>query len=145
MRDEWLDPFWLVAYCVGVGVLTLNELRTLGAHRWTNKDESEMTFEEQLLDTLNYPYRPWFTELWGPIGTRYHALHHLFPSMPYHALRASHERLMAGLPEDSPYRQCDADTLTAAIWLLWKRARASQSQQPTTPARDDAVEQHDAG
>jgi fatty acid desaturase len=122
MRGEWLDPFWLIAYAVGVGVLVLNELRTLGAHRWTNKDESEMTFEEQLLDTLNYPYRPWFTELWGPIGTRYHALHHLFPSLPYHNLGEAHRRLAEGLPEDSPYHKTTAISLTREIVKLWNRA-----------------------
>ena len=81
IRDQWLDPFWLVGYLVAVGLLTLNEFRTLGAHRWTN-EEGEMSFEEQLLDTVNYPHAPWFSELWGPVGTRYHALHHLFPSLP---------------------------------------------------------------
>jgi fatty acid desaturase len=126
MRGEWLDPFWLIAYAVGVGVLVLNEFRTLGAHRWTNKDESEMTFEEQLLDTLNYPYRPWFTELWGPIGTRYHALHHLFPSLPYHNLGEAHRRLAEGLPKDSPYHKTTAISLTREIVKLWKRATDSK-------------------
>ncbi len=127
IRDQWLDPFWLVAYCVGVGVLVLNELRTLGAHRWTN-DEGEMTFEEQLLDSLNYPYRPWFTELWGPVGTRYHALHHLFPSLPYHNLGEAHRRLTAGLPADSAYHKTTAISLTGEIAALWKRAAESQRQ-----------------
>lgn len=128
MRDQWLDPFWLVAYCVGVGVLVLNELRTLGAHCWTNR-EGEMSFEEQLLDTLNYPYRPWFTELWGPIGTRYHALHHLFPRLPYHNLGEAHRRLSEGLPADSPYHRTTAISLTGEILKLWKRAGQSQRQQ----------------
>lgn len=129
MRDQWLDPFWLVAYCVGLGVLILNELRTLGAHRWTNKNEAEMTFEEQLLDTLNYPYRPWFTELWGPIGTRYHALHHLFPSLPYHSLPEAHRRLAKGLPQDSPYHKTTAISLTGEIVKLWRRAADSQQHR----------------
>lgn len=128
MRDQWLDPFWLVAYCVAVGLLIVNELRTLGAHRWTN-EEGEMTFEEQLLDTLNYPYRPWFTELWGPIGTRYHALHHLFPRLPYHNLPEAHRRLTEGLPKDSPYHQTTAISLTQEMIKLWKRSSDSQQQR----------------
>ena len=140
MRGEWLDPFWLVAYAVGVGVLVLNELRTLGAHRWTNKDESEMTFEEQLLDTLNYPYRPWFTELWGPIGTRYHALHHLFPSLPYHNLGEAHRRLAEGLPKDSPYHKTTAISLTREIFKLWKRATDSRKPAASfSPSRAGAA------
>ncbi len=121
---QWFDPFWIVAYCVGVGLLVLNELRTLGAHRWTNQGE-EMSFGEQLLDTVNYPGHPWISELWGPVGTRYHALHHLFPSLPYHNLGEAHRRLSEGLPADSPYHQTTASSLTSEIVALWRRASAA--------------------
>lgn len=124
MRGEWIDPIWFIGYAVGVSLIMLNEIRTLGAHRWTGKGE-EMTFEEQLLDSVNYPHAPWISELWGPVGTRYHALHHLFPSLPYHNLGEAHRRLMAGLPEDSPYRYTVAPSLTSEIVALWKRSLAS--------------------
>ena len=124
-HGEWgFDPFWLVGYLVGVGLLTLNEIRTLGAHRWTN-DGGEMTFEEQLLDSVNYPHAPWFSELWGPTGTRYHALHHLFPRLPYHNLGLAHQRLVEGLPADSPYHKTIAPSLTSEIVALWRRAAKS--------------------
>ena len=132
MRDEWIDPFWLIAYAVGIGVLILNELRTLGAHRWTNEG-GEMTFEEQLLDSVNYPHHGWITELWGPIGTRYHALHHLFPSVPYHNLGEAHRRLVNGLPADSPYHQTIATSLTSEIRALWRRAQQATQRQPSHP------------
>lgn len=122
---EWFNWFWAVGYGVAVGLLVLNEIRTLGAHRWTNA-EGEMTFEEQLLDSVNYPDRPWISELWGPIGTRYHALHHLFPSLPYHNLGEAHRRLTAGLPADSPYHRTTATSLRAEIAALWRRARESE-------------------
>ena len=35
VTGEWFDPLWIVAYSVAIGLLTLNEVRTLGAHRWT--------------------------------------------------------------------------------------------------------------
>ncbi len=124
MRGETIDPIWVIAYVVGVSLVLLNEIRTLGAHRWTGTGE-EMSFEEQLLDSVNYPNRPWLSELWGPIGTRYHALHHLFPTMPYHNLGKAHRRLMAGLPSDSPYRLTVADSLSAEILALLKRSFAS--------------------
>ena len=141
MRGEWLDPFWLVAYAVGVGVLVLNELRTLGAHRWTNAG-GQMSFQEQLLDSVNYPERGWITELWGPVGTRYHALHHLFPSLPYHNLGEAHRRLVEGLPADSPYHQTVARSLTAELSALWRRsvraarqnAESAVSGPPAQPA-----------
>lgn len=134
MRDQMLDPFWLIAYAVGVGILVLNEFRTLGAHRWTGQG-GEMTFDEQLLDSVNYPDRAWITELWGPVGTRYHALHHLFPRLPYHNLGAAHRRLTDGLPADSIYHQTSASSLTGEIVRLWRRAKQSQTRDPR--------EQHD--
>lgn len=117
----WFDPLWVVVYFLAIGLLILNEVRTLGAHRWTG-DGNEMSFEEQLLDSVNYPDRPWISELWGPIGTRYHALHHLFPSLPYHNLAKAHARLVNGLPNDSPYHDTVATSLTAEIRALWNRA-----------------------
>lgn len=124
MRGQWIDPFWFIAYSVGVGILVLNEVRTLGAHRWGN-DGEEMSFAEQLVDSVNYPERPWITELWGPIGTRYHALHHLFPRLPYHNLGEAHRRLTEGLPADSIYHQTNEVSLTAAIGKLWKQSKAA--------------------
>lgn len=138
MRGEVFDSFWVIAYAVSLGILVLNEVRTLGAHRWTNEGE-EMTFADQLLDTVNYPERPWITELWGPIGTRYHALHHLFPRLPYHNLGEAHRRLTSGLPADSIYHQTSEVSLTAAILKLWKQSQASvanrkRAELPATTA-----------
>ena len=109
-------------YLLATTLVIINNVRTLGAHRWIG-DGRELTFEEQLLDSVNYPHRWWITELWGPIGTRYHALHHLFPSLPYHNLGVAHRRLMDGLPSHSIYRQTERVTLTGAIIELWMRAR----------------------
>jgi fatty acid desaturase len=111
-------------YFVAVGVVGLNQLRTLGAHRFRHRGE-ELTFLEQLLDSVNYPRWPLLTGLWAPIGLRYHALHHLFPSIPYHNLHEAHLRLMAQLPADSPYRQTVSPGLWAALSVLWRSARSS--------------------
>lgn len=109
------------SYALATTLIVINNVRTLGAHRWVG-DGRELSFEEQLLDSVNYPYRPWITELWGPVGTRYHAIHHLFPSMPYHNLGIAHRRLMEGLPENSIYRQTERVSLVGAIIELWQRA-----------------------
>jgi len=125
LPGEMRPTFLLHVYLTAVFVLTLNALRTLGAHRWTN-DGREMTFVEQLLDSVNYPRHPLTGGLWAPVGLRFHALHHVFPTIPYHALAEAHRRLMRKLPADSPYRKCDADTLTGVLRDLWRRARANR-------------------
>lgn len=118
---QWFGSLLLQFYVVAVTLILINNVRTLGAHRWMG-DGRELSFEEQLLDTVNYPYRAWITELWGPVGTRYHAIHHLFPSLPYHNLGIAHRRLMADLPADSIYRETERVTLVGAIGELWGRA-----------------------
>ncbi|MEN0110198.1 MAG: fatty acid desaturase [Planctomycetota bacterium] len=116
-------------YATAVCVIFLNAVRTLGAHRYyydphASGDEP-MSFTEQLLDSINYPHRPWIGVLWAPVGLRYHALHHLFPTLPYHAMDRVHAKLMAGLPADSPYRRTESPGLWAALADLWSRARTN--------------------
>ena len=113
-------------YAMGVFILTLNALRTLAAHRWMGTGE-EMTFVEQLADSINFPGKPWSGGLWAPVGLRFHALHHVFPTLPYHALPVAHERLMRELPVDSPYRQTVADSLFRELMVLWKKARKNST------------------
>jgi len=121
------------AYLIAVGVVLLNAIRTLGAHRYRFHGE-EVTFVDQLLDSVNYPNRPWLGELWAPVGLRFHALHHLFPSMPYHALPAAHRRLMAELPADSPYRDTVSPSLWQSLRTLWREAgdASRQTERPET-------------
>lgn len=123
-RLEWtlLVKFYLLA----VGTTTMNQLRTLGAHRFLHGGR-ELSFLEQLLDSVNYPEHRLLTSLWAPVGLRYHALHHLFPSMPYHALDEAHRRLLAELPADSPYRRTSSSGLWRSIGELWRRARRSSA------------------
>ena len=80
----------------------LNQLRTLVAHLWENEGEA-MTVTAQFLDSVNVPPPGRIAEIWAPVGLRYHALHHLMPSMPYHDLPEAHRRLFAELGEGSTY------------------------------------------
>lgn len=122
--------FLYTAYAVSVGVMLLNSLRTLGAHRYRGQGEP-MTFVDQLLDSVNYPANPIVGELWAPVGLRFHALHHLFPSMPYHNLATAHARLMSQLPADSPYRATVSRSLWSTIGQLWEDARqAEEAHRP---------------
>lgn len=133
---EW--SYLIKLYLVAVTVMSLNQLRTLGAHRFRHRGE-ELTFVEQLLDSVNYPERPLLGGLWAPVGLRYHALHHLFPSMPYHALDEAHRRLMAQLPENSPYRRTNSPGLWSTLATLWREARRSELRQARRLRRQRAA------
>jgi fatty acid desaturase len=82
----------LIALAIFAIVGLLNQLRTLVAHLWENEGEA-MTVTAQYLDSVNVPPPAPFSALWAPVGLRYHALHHLMPSMPYHSLGEAHRRL----------------------------------------------------
>ena len=97
------------------GIFALNAVRTLLAHKYTG-DRQEMAFHEQILDSCDYPRL--LSELWAPVGLRFHALHHLLPNLPYHSLGTAHRRLMAVLPPDAPYRSCQQTSLIVGLWSV---------------------------
>ena len=103
----------------------LNGLRTLAAHRY-REPGGRLTITEQLLDSVNHTGRPVLTELWAPVGLRFHALHHLFPGIPYHNLPAAHARIMRLLPPGSPYHRTEGRGLIATLRDLWRAARAER-------------------
>jgi fatty acid desaturase len=121
----------LKVYLLSCGVLFINELRTLGAHRFMFDGQRPVSFTDQLRDSVNYPFHPLTTLLWAPVGLRYHALHHLFPSMPYHRLHEAHCRLMAELPADSLYRETVSPSLWATMADLVRTIRERRSARQT--------------
>lgn len=126
---------WQVALKIAgvyVFISFVNQMRVWAAHRYENEKEP-MTFLEQMLDSTTIPGGPW-SELWAPLGMRYHALHHLFPTMPYHNMPAAHRRLMRELPADSPYHATVRPSLTSALADLFRAARRNHSPGEATPA-----------
>ncbi len=111
----------LVAIAVVSAVALLNQIRTLVAHLWENDGEA-MTVTAQYLDSVNVPPPELLTPLWAPVGLRYHALHHLLPSMPYHSLGEAHRRITAHLGAGSTYEQA---SYTGFMPLLGKIARST--------------------
>jgi fatty acid desaturase len=108
----------LAIWYVITGLMCLvNALRALGAHRYRNQFGS-MNRIEQLLDSIDTPGAFW-TELWAPVGLRYHALHHYYPSLPYHNLGIAHRRFMEILPDSSPYKQTISPSLWQSLKTLW--------------------------
>lgn len=96
---------FLLLYALAITILTLNHVRTLTAHRYLGNGE-RMSHAEQLFDSNDIVSRNPLVLALCPVGLRYHALHHLFPGMPYHNLGKAHERLMNELPVGSEYHKC---------------------------------------
>jgi fatty acid desaturase len=114
--------------CVSLG---LNYVRNLAAHRYRNGGEP-MNYTEQLLDSINVIGHPFWTELLFPVGLRYHALHHIFPTLPYHNLGRAHRRLMAELPADSPYRRTVYRNFASVVRQLLNDAREGRQRWQAT-------------
>lgn len=114
-------------YLMTAAVSVINTLRTLGAHDYESEG-SPMDRTNQLLDSIDTPGAPW-TELWAPVGLRYHALHHYFPGIPYHNLPEAHRRLVATLPQDAPYRQTISSGLLESLGNLYARGRSARMSQ----------------
>ncbi len=114
--------FLLQLYATAVIALLINAVRTMAAHRFRHPQRTELAYVDQMLDSVNIPGNWITTEFWAPLGLRYHALHHLFPAIPYHALGTAHRRLVAQLPADSLYRQTISPSLWATLRQLWRDA-----------------------
>lgn len=93
-------------YALAVATVMLNQMRQLADHHFEG-DGQRVDLASHILDSCNFTRNDPLTLLFFPFSIRYHALHHLFPSMPYHNLKPAHEYLVATLPADSPYRQLD--------------------------------------
>jgi fatty acid desaturase len=97
----------------------LNQLRTLVAHLWENEGEP-MTVTAQFLDSVNVPPPGLAAEIWAPVGLRYHALHHLMPSMPYHDLPEAHRRLARELGAGSTYEAANHPGMLVLVGRIAK-------------------------
>ena len=138
-RTEWLCFFWVIgwvlltvfgpvtlvhwvlAWALHAFTLALNWVRNLAAHSYSNRGET-MSHLAQLEDSVNLVGQTWLTVWLFPVGLRYHALHHLFPGLPYHNLGQAHRRLMAHFGAHSPYAVANHSNYFMVVWDLLKSA-----------------------
>ncbi len=134
-------PFIFVPYLYALTVIMFayNTVRTVAAHRYANKGET-IDLVRQLTDSVNIVSNSWFERLLCPVGLGFHALHHLFPTMPYHSLDKAHARIMRTIPEDSLYHSVNEPTLFSAVASLWRAAKQRDVKE-TVPEKTSLVPQ----
>jgi fatty acid desaturase len=105
--------------CIFSATIVFNQIRTLVAHLWENEGEVIST-TAQFLDSVNVPPPNALAALWAPVGLRYHATHHLLPSLPYHSLGEAHRRLVKELAPDALYNRASYGGLAGLVSRLVK-------------------------
>lgn len=116
---------FLIALAIVSVATVINQIRTLVAHLWENDGEA-MTVTAQYLDSVNVPPPALLPALWAPVGLRYHALHHLLPSVPYHNLGKAHHRITVALEQASPYHKASYAGLPGLVGQLARSTMAKR-------------------
>ncbi len=120
-------------YLLAASILLFNQMRQLADHHFQSHG-GKISFAEHILDSCNYTGNDPLTWLFFPFAIRYHALHHIFPSLPYHNLSAAHASLLRRLPAESPYRLLDQPSwwsVAKAIRQPVRRLKQTTDRAPT--------------
>jgi len=123
-------PLYFLArlYALVVFTIGLNWTRNLVAHRYYQRS-GPVSMREQLLDTVTITGGA-STELLFPIGLRYHSLHHVLATIPYHELGRAHRRLLEHLAPDAAYRRTLYPTFRSVVRGLVADARRGGAGLP---------------
>jgi fatty acid desaturase len=116
--------WYLIVYCI----LNLNHLRAMVAHRYINGAGERLSYEDQLLDSITITGFSPLASILAPVGLRYHSLHHLFPTLPYHALAQAHNRLIRVLPPNHIYFKTLVPSIISGFCSFLENARARSSR-----------------
>ena len=120
-----LIPFGLAAEfsTMMVLVLALHGLRIMAGHRYQSDGHPKNRLQ-QVADSFNFTRNRPLTWLMAPLGFHLHALHHLFPTIPYHNMPEAHRRIAAALPKDSPYHRAESASYLREVLNFLRRGAA---------------------
>jgi fatty acid desaturase len=99
-----LSPYLLLYWYAAAFVLSiLNSIRVaVCTHNYTHLANMDRT--EQIADSYTLNKVTIISTLIAPFGLRYHALHHMFPGIPYHSLGKAHTQLCKTFPDHPAYK-----------------------------------------
>jgi fatty acid desaturase len=109
-----------LAIAVMAAVAVVNQFRTLAAHLWLNSSGEMMSLTAQFADSVNVPPPGLLPALWAPVGLRYHALHHLLPSLAYHDLGKAHRMLSLHFAAGQTYHRSSYRRLFQVV-RIWAK------------------------
>jgi fatty acid desaturase len=102
-------------YAVIVCMLVLHGMRVMVGHRYRADGSGTQDRNDQVGDSFNFTASGPIIKLFLPVGFHLHALHHLFPNIPYHNMAEAHRRITAFLPNNSPYHMAESRSYFAEL------------------------------
>jgi fatty acid desaturase len=125
-------------YAIMSVLLLFHALRIMVGHRYESNGEPQDRIE-QVLDSFNFPKYSLVTSILAPLGFHLHALHHLFPKIPYHNMPEAHRRICAALPKDSFYHQVESDNYFREVWRFLLRSDEAPAPKPTASSDQQSL------
>lgn len=105
-------------YAIAVVATLVNMYRARVAHLYDNK-LGALSPLEALRDSVTIE-GGMASELWAPLGLKYHSLHHLAPNIPYHNLGKAHRFLVSQLEANHPYHATIQPSLWHGLKQYWR-------------------------
>jgi fatty acid desaturase len=106
----------------------LNAFQFLGLHRYEGADDPEIGGASG--DSVTH--LGIFAPIWAPVGQRYHALHHLFPTLPYHSMGEAHRRILEPRFRTNSLQAEYRRTIVPGFWTHFRRL-AGERKVKTLP------------
>jgi fatty acid desaturase len=126
-------------YAIMSVLLVFHAIRIMVGHRYESDGEPQDRIE-QVLDSFNFPKHSLATSILAPLGFHLHALHHLFPKIPYHNMPEAHRRIAAALPKNSFYHSVESDSYFREVArFLLRNDEAAAPKQPASREQQSLV------